>query len=534
MKQVTGVDAKLTSGTHISYWTDTVNAPVAFKPLKENIETDVVIVGGGIAGLSIAYNLLNEGKKVVVIEDGFIGSGETGRTTAHLVNALDDRYYTLESLFGPSTCKLIAASHTAAIDFVEQTIQKENIDCDFERLPGYLFRHPTAPVDELDKELQATQRAGIETELVDHVPGIKNYPGKGILFPSQAQFHPMKYLVGLAKAITEKGGRIFTETHAAEIDDKGITSKTGFQVKAAHVVIATNTPVNNRYIMHLRQFPYRTYVIGALVKKGLLPRALWWDTGDEEVNKEVPPYHYVRCHPYNNEYDLLISGGEDHPTGLTEDLHVPEEHRYTLLEDWTRTHFPVLNTIYRWSGQVMEPMDSLAYIGRNPFDSDNIYIVTGDSGNGMTHGTIAGMLITDLMMGRENKWEKIYSPWRLKLKSSGTFFREFFGGLFAHLKQSPNDKDKLELDSLNKGEGRITEIRGEKFGIYRDEDLQLHIISPECTHLKCTVAWNNDEKTWDCPCHGSRFTFDGKVINGPANADLKSFSGSLKELSDND
>ncbi len=530
MKPENGVDAKLTSGTHISFWTDTMHGPVAFKPLKENLETDVVIVGGGIAGLSIAYNLVQEGKKVVVIEDGFIGSGETGRTTAHLVNALDDRYYTLESLFGPANAKLIAASHTAAIDWIEQMVQKESISCDFERLPGYLFAHPTAPDDELEKELKATQRAGLETSLVDHVPGLKNYTGKGLMFPSQAQFHPMKYLVGLAKAITAKGGLIFTETHAAQIADKGITTQSGHTVKAAHIVIATNTPVNNKYIMHLRQYAYRTYVIGALVKKQALPSALWWDTGDEEVNTDIPPYHYVRCHPYNQEYDLLICGGEDHPTGLTEDLHIPEEHRYTLLEEWARTHFPILNTVYRWSGQVMEPMDSLAYIGRNPFDSDNIYIVTGDSGNGMTHGTIAGLLITDLIAGRQNSWEKIYSPWRLKLKASGTFFKEFFGGLLAYLKQKPGDKDKITLDSLNRGEGKITEIRGEQLGIYRDEDLRLHIVSTECTHLKCTVSWNNDEKTWDCPCHGSRFTYDGKVINGPANTDLKSYSENLQEL----
>ncbi len=308
-------DARITSGKNISYWTDTAT-PSEHNPLKENLETDVVIVGGGLAGLSVAYCLTQSGKKVVLVEDGFIGSGETGRTTAHLVTALDDRYYHLEKIFGDEKTKLIAESHRMAIDFVEQTVKKENIDCGFERVNGYLFRHPSDKKNSLQQELKAALKAGVEIKEVDEAPGMLRAE-KALCFLNQAQFHPLKYLNGLCKAIEQKGGKIFTGTHASKINHEGITTAEGFTVKAKHVVVATNSPVNNLFTMFEKQYAYRTYVIGALVKKDSLPKALWWDTGDFKSNSKIPPYHYVRTHPYNLQYDLLISGGEDHPTADT-------------------------------------------------------------------------------------------------------------------------------------------------------------------------------------------------------------------------
>lgn len=519
-------DGKLTSGSHLSFWTDSVK-PLSFQQLKENLQTDVVVVGGGIAGLSVAYCLLKSGKKVVLVEDGLIGSGETGRTTAHLVTALDDRYYNLQRLYGVSGSRLAAQSHAAAIDLVENICSNENIDCDFERINGYLFMHPSDQEENITREAEAASNAGVEVTELNGVPGMMHYNGNCIRFANQAQFHPMKYLNGLCNAIVKSGGKVFTETHAKEINHTGIVTDEGFRVQADFVVIATNSPVNDKYAMHMKQFPYRTYTIGALVKKGSLPRALWWDTGDFEVNAKIPPYHYVRLQAYDETHDLLLSGGEDHPTGLADADGVSEADRYLNLEAWTRLHFPIEKIVYRWSGQVLEPMDSLAFIGRNPWDKDNVYIVTGDSGNGMTHGTLAGMLITDLISGKENKWEKLYNPGRVKfLKASSTFFKEFMGGLLGYLKTSPGDADSVKLSSIPKGEGRIIELRKEKYGAYRDENDQLHLVTAECTHLKCIVKWNNDEKSWDCPCHGSRFSYEGKTLNGPANKDLQSFSES--------
>jgi glycine/D-amino acid oxidase-like deaminating enzyme/nitrite reductase/ring-hydroxylating ferredoxin subunit len=529
MENSQNTNAAFTSGKHMSYWLDSV-APVKFESLKENISTDIVIVGGGITGVSIAYCLMQSGKKVVLVEDGNIGSGETGRTTAHLVCALDDRYYELERIYGEEDIRLIAESHKSAIDLIERTINYEKIECDFERLDGYLFLHPTDKEESLEKELKAAQKAGVEVVELPVTPGMKDV-SRCLKFYNQAQFHPMKYLHGLTKVIRERGGKIYTDTKAVKIDHTGITTEDGFEVKAEYVVVATNTPVNNKYVMHLKQYPYRTYVIGARVKKNSIAKALWWDTGDFSQNAEIPPYHYVRLQKLDNEYDLLICGGEDHPVGLVEDDKVNEEDRYGLLEYWLRARFDIIDIVYQWSGQIMEPMDSLAYIGHNPKDEKNVFIATGDSGNGLTHGTIAGILITDLINGKQNPWEKIYDPSRFKIFTSGkTYFKELIGGMLNYLRQKPKDAKSVELQSILPGHGKIVELDGKKFGVYRDDKDQFHMVSAECTHLKCIIKWNNDEQSWDCPCHGSRFTVDGKVLNGPANKVLSYYSETNKNL----
>ncbi len=518
-------EGDITSGTHLSYWAESLTPPRALPALNQDMETEVVIVGGGLAGLSVAYCLTQAGRKVVLVEDGLIGSGETGRTTAHLVTVLDDRYYKLEKNFGVEKTKQIALSHAAAIDFVERTVKKENIDCDFERVDGYLSIHPSDEAASLKKEHEACSRAGINVSEWDEV--LKGY-GRSLRFPGQAQFHPVKYLKGLCEAILKKGGKIYTQTHASEISHEGIKTLSGHRIKAKHVVVATNSPVNNKYALHLKQYAYRTYVIGALIKKDSLYKALWWDTGDYKMNPEIPPYHYVRISKYNDTHDLLISGGEDHPIADTSNNNIPEEGRYKALEEWTREHFHFENIAYRWSGQVLEPMDGLAYIGRNPFDQDNVYIVTGDSGNGMTHCTIAGMLITDLIIGKENPWEEIYKPSRFTLKASKPFFKEVFGALLASIKKDPDHKDHIQVSSVKKGQAKQFELEGETCGVYRDEEGFLHMVSSTCTHLGCKLKWNNDEKSWDCACHGSRFSFEGKVINGPANKDLSACSELVK------
>ncbi len=515
MDSTANVNAKLTSGNHLPYWVGSTT-PIMFSKLTENKYTDVVIVGGGIAGVTIAYCLSKAGKKVILIEDGFIGSGETGRTTAHLASALDDRYYELANQFGKENTKLIAESHTLAIDFIEQTIASENIDCDFTRLDGYLFLHPTDKAQHLEDELNATQAAGLKTSFTNIVLGDGTH--KSIVFPNQAQFHPLKYIAALCDAIKKSGCEIYTSTRAKKIDDKGITTSDDFTVEAQHIVVATNSPVNNRFVMHLKQYPYRTYVIGAKIKKGVLPKALWWDTGNFEMNSEMAPYHYVRTQYLDTEYDLLIVGGEDHATGLADAEKLPEEKRYSILEIWTKKHFPQIEeVIYKWSGQVMKPMDCLAYIGRNPLDKDNVFIVTGDSGNGMTHGTIAGILITDLITGKKNPWEKLYSPSRFNIFKSGkTFIKELVGTMIAHIKTKPHHLETTGLKDIHPDEGKIIEFNGEKFGAYRDSNDNIHFVAAECTHLGCLIKWNNDEKSWDCPCHGSRFNHEGKVLNGPA------------------
>lgn len=509
---------KNTSGEQISCWLENT-AGRQYLPLIANLNTDVVVVGGGLAGLSVAYNCIIKGMSVVLLEDGFIGSGESGRTTAHLSSALDDRFYSLQKIFGKEKTRLMFESHHRAISNIEETVKRENIECDFKRLNGYLFPHASDTIESLEKEYDAAREAGAHVEWVSEVPVMRMQPLKALVFHEQGQFNPMKYMLGLADAITAKGGKIYTGTHVDKIDDKSVTTSDGFTVTAKHIVVATNSPFVSKYILPMKQYAYRTYAIAALVKRNLIPHMLWWDTGDMTIDKDTPPYHYVRLTPYNSEYDLMITGGEDHKTGVMGEA--SEFDRHANLEKWTRERFDVGEVVFRWSGQVMEPYDGMAFIGRNVSDHDNIYVATGDSGHGMTHSAIAGMLISDLIAGNENPWESIYKPGRFNIKAGRIFFKETISTLMDYYKTRPDHPGAVSLASIALDDAEIVEFDGEKAGAYRDQRGLLHLVSATCTHMGCTVRWNNVEKTWDCPCHGSRFSITGEVINGPANFPLE-------------
>jgi glycine/D-amino acid oxidase-like deaminating enzyme/nitrite reductase/ring-hydroxylating ferredoxin subunit len=493
------------SGALDSVWLKTADVPQR-SALSEDAKADVCIVGAGISGLSTAYLLTHAGKSVIVLEDGEIGSGETSRTTAHLVNALDDRYTEIERLHGEEGSRRAAESHTKAIDQIETIVSEERIACDFVRLDGYLFVPPGDDLRQLDDELAAAHRAGLhQIEKIARAPLPSFDTGPCLHFPEQAQFHPLKYLAGLVRAIEARGGRIFTKTHASEINGGATaTIKTSKGIVTAKaVVVATNTPVNDIVTIHTKQAAYRTFVVGVPVSRGSVPRALYWDTPD--------PYHYVRLVPAT-EGDVLIVGGEDHKTGQEDDA----AERFARLMTWTRERFPITgDAVYSWSGQIMEPIDGIAFIGRNPGDAKNVYIATGDSGNGMTHGTIAGMLLTDLILGRDNPWATLYDPSRITLRAASEFAKENlnvavqYAGLVTG--GEIDSTDQLATDT-----GAVVRRGVTKIAAYRDPTGQLHELSAICPHLGCVVQWNSAEKTWDCPCHGSRFDARGKVINGPA------------------
>lgn len=511
-------DRNITSGKNHSYWT--ASAPsLGFESLNANLTTDVLVIGGGIAGLTTAYCLLKAGRKVVLLEDGHIGSGESGRTTAHITYALDDRYYDLEQIFGHEKTKLAARSHKEALQWIESVVKSENIDCKFMQVDGYLFLHETDEDKNLDKEYEATTNIGLPTSMVEQVPGIKGVPGRrAIRFPFQGQFHAMRYLNGLAHKILEMGGKIYTRTKATDITASGAKAN-GFQVDAKHIVVATNTPINDIVTMHTKQAPYRTYVIAGRVKKGSVPFALWWDTGNHESKWPSYPYRYVRMETLNDEYDLMIIGGEDHKTGQADAEDLSEEMRYEKLEAWARLHFPQLQDIvHKWSGQVMEPVDCLGFIGKNPGD-ENIYIITGDSGNGMTHGTLGGLIVSDLITGKKNPYTEIYDPARISLSTAKTFIVEQ-GNVVKQYFDWLSTEEYKDAESLPAGEGGIIGGPLSKKAAFKDAEGNLNVFSAVCTHMGCVVQWNPDEKSFDCPCHGSRFDTDGKVINGPAIEDL--------------
>jgi glycine/D-amino acid oxidase-like deaminating enzyme/nitrite reductase/ring-hydroxylating ferredoxin subunit len=500
---------KPTSGTTLSIWAATTDEPKK-SPLVGDIRADVCIVGAGIAGLTTAYLLAKERQSVIVLDDGPIGGGMTSRTTAHLTNALDDRFYELERLFGEEGSRLAAESHSAAIDFIEQTVRDETIDCEFERLDGYLFIPPDGRIKVLDDELPAAHRAGLpQVKRLERAPIESFDTGPCLHFPSQGQFHPLKYLTALARAIEYKGGKIFTGTHADVIEEGKIKTTNGDTITTNAIVVATNCPVNNRVTIHTKQAPYTTYVIGARVKRGSVPTMLLWDAPDDLSR----PYHYVRLEK-GDEFDVLIVGGEDHKTGQQHD----GNQRWGKLEQWTRNRFRIEDIEFRWSGQVMEPVDSLAFIGRNPGD-ENIFIATGDSGMGMTHGTIAGLLLSDLIMGRDNPWADLYDPSRKTLSAIKDFAQENIN-VAAQYTDALTPGEIESADEVKEGEGAILRQGLSKIAVYRDEDGRIHSMSAVCVHLGCIVTWNGSEKTWDCPCHGSRYDALGAPINGPANTYL--------------
>lgn len=514
------VDANLTSGENISFWFDAIHQPISYEPLKSDAATDILVIGGGISGLTTAYCLAKEGRQVILVEDGYIGSGESGRTTAHLASALDDRYFELERIFDEATAQLAAKSHIYAIEWIAKTVKELNIDCHFKEVDGYLFLHSTDSKETLEKEYDAAKRAGLNAEMLNAIPGMQAEEGKQcIKFSNQAQFHILLYLKGLANAFVHLGGKIYTQTKAENITKEGATAN-GYEVKANHIVVATNTPINDWATMHTKQWPYRSYAIGAKVPIGTLPYALWWDTGNIESKWVAQPYHYVRLAEYDDQYDVLIAGGEDHRVGQADDENIEEEDRYTKLLEWTRKRFPDIGeVVFKWSGQVMEPVDGLAYIGKNPGD-ENIYIITGDSGHGMTHGTLGGIIITDIITGKENPWIKLYSPSRITLKTTRDYLQEL-GNMAAQYGDWLGRADIKKLDDLVPGQGGIMSSGFKKVAVYCDEQNNFHTCTAVCPHMGAILQWNADEKTFDCPAHGSRFTTEGNVINGPAMADLK-------------
>jgi glycine/D-amino acid oxidase-like deaminating enzyme/nitrite reductase/ring-hydroxylating ferredoxin subunit len=511
-------DSQRTSGESLPVWyqnedlstepspfPDSSESERAIERLKAS-EVDVVVVGAGITGLSTAYHLLETGRSVVVLDKGDIGCGETGRSTAHISNALDDHYSVLERIHGAQGAKLAAASHTAAIESIESIVAREGIACDFARVDGYLFAAHAREHELLERELTAARRAGIEAELLNGAP-LPFATGAAVRFPNQAQFQPLAYTRGLADAIRRRGGQIVTGVRVLKVDEGSpvrVYCEGGGIVTGRAVVIATNTPVIDVFAMHTKQAAYRSYAIGVAVSKGSVERALYWDTED--------PYHYVRL---TGDDDILIVGGEDHKVGQSK----RPEHSWERLEQWTRARFPQASeTRFRWSGQVWEPVDHLAFIGRNPGRADNVFIATGDSGNGITHGALAGILLTDLIAGRENAWAKLYDPSRMVTQPmvAKEYLREnlnvalSYGGYLGGIAHN-EDEAKLEP-----GHGTVVRRGVRRVAVYMDEAGQRHECSGVCTHLGGPVQWNRAERSWDCPCHGARYDPYGKVITGPA------------------
>jgi glycine/D-amino acid oxidase-like deaminating enzyme/nitrite reductase/ring-hydroxylating ferredoxin subunit len=494
-----------------SLWMDdAAGAPAP--ALDRDEKADVVVVGSGIAGLSVAYELAGRGRNVVVIDRGPIGRGMTARTTAHLASTCDDSYDALIRLHGIDLARVHYESQAAAIDRMEAIQREEDIACDFQRLDGYLFAAREEDRGQLAREYEASGQVGLGVDWVERLPSGGETSGRSLRFRNQARVHPLKYLDGLVECIRRKGGRFYSDTPATGVEEseKGVVVPTNGKhaVHARAAVFATNSPVNDRVAIHTKQAPYRTYAIAVAAPRGAIADALYWDTED--------PYHYVRLQPGTKKTgDVVIIGGEDHRSGEADD----GESRFAALEDWGRRRFPELGKVtHRWSGQVMEPVDHAAFIGRNP-GSEHTYVATGDSGQGITTGALAGLLIANLIAHGKSRWSQLYDPSRKPIGAAGEFMREN-ATVVKNLSEYVTGGDVKSLDALAPGQGGVIRDGLKKIAAYRDENGQLHLRSAVCTHVGCIVHWNSLERCWDCPCHGSHFAIDGTVLNGPAIARL--------------
>jgi glycine/D-amino acid oxidase-like deaminating enzyme/nitrite reductase/ring-hydroxylating ferredoxin subunit len=492
-------------GAHQSPWQSGL-APVKTKSTADpGTVYDVLIIGGGITGMTAALMLQNAGKKCLLIEAETIGFGTTGGTSAHINTFADTTYTEAQSAFGKEGARLFADAVNEGFSIIKENIKTHQIACDFAIKKGYVYAENDDQVKQLEDLCKGMLEVGLNCTYTDEVP-IPAPHQMGVVMENQAQFHPLKYLQGLQKAYLKAGGQVLEHTRidSVKIENKIHSAKSGDQIfKALKVIYATHVPPGIT-IFSFRCAPYRSYVLGVKLKDENYPDALIYDLQE--------PYHYFRTHTVDGQKYLLI-GGNDHKTG-----HDDPEKAFASLEKYARKYYKVADVDYRWSSQYYIPVDGFPYIGH----IDGIYCATGFNGNGMMLGSISARILTDLVLDRKTKYEKVFSPSRIKPIDGFAEFVKENADVAYHLVA---DRLKVhETDSvkrLSPGTGKVLEVDGEKVAAYKGEDGQLHTLNPVCTHAGCIVNWNGEEKSWDCPCHGARFDIDGKVLVGPATRGLE-------------
>jgi glycine/D-amino acid oxidase-like deaminating enzyme/nitrite reductase/ring-hydroxylating ferredoxin subunit len=494
------------------YWSASATFP-QYAPLAGDTEADVVVVGAGITGLTAAYLLAKAGRRVVVLERGRCAAVDTGHTSAHLTMVTDVRLSDLASAFGRPHAQAVWDAGLAAIAMIDDIVQEHDIDAGFEWVDGYLHAPRGNAARDVSEGLRAdatlANELGFDAEYLDPVPLVDR---PGVRFPNQARIQPRRYLAGVAKALVALGGRIHEHSGADEFSDHPRAVKAnGHTVSCTDLVIATHNPLvgvggmAGATLFQTKLALYTSYVVAGRVTRGAVPDALWWDTAD--------PYQYLRVDP-RRDHDIVIFGGEDHKTGQREDT----EACYRRLEEQLRAIVPDVELTHRWSGQVIETPDGLPYIGRS---ADHQYAATGYAGNGLTFGTLGGIMIADAILGRANPWTELFDPARKALtRGAWDYVKENADYPYYLIRDRLAGAEAKSLRAVRRGEGKVIERNGARVAAYRDAGGTVSLRSAICTHMGCEVAWNNAERTWDCPCHGSRFTPGGDVISGPAEAPL--------------
>ncbi len=493
-------------------WQD--STPTARYPaLDRNLTVDVVVIGGGITGLTAAYLLKRAGRSVALIDRGRIGGVDTGHTTAHLTCVTDLDLSELVTNFGRDHAQAVWDAGLAAIAEIDRIVGSENIDCHWEWVRGYKCAALTANAGQegprLQKEAAIAADLGFDATFLEAVPF---FDRPGVELGGQARFHPRKYLAAIAALVDGGGSHVFEQTESEEVIDEPLSvTAAGHSISCAYVVIATHTPLMGKTsiasasLLQTKLSLYSSYVLGGRVPKETLPDALFWDTAD--------PYHYLRLDPHRD-YDYVIFGGQDHKTGQSTNT----EACYAALERTLKQSIPQIQITHRWSGQVIETHDGLPFIGET---SSRQFAATGYAGNGMTFGTLAGVMARDAALGLPNPWRDLFDIGRTKVKGGAwNYIKENKDYPYYLIRDRFSGAQGTSLRALGRGKGKILELDGERVAAWRSEAGKVTLLSPICTHLGCVVGWNDAESTWDCPCHGSRFKPTGAVLSGPADSPL--------------
>lgn len=479
----------------------------SFRPLQNNITVDVAIVGGGITGLTAAYILSAAGKKVAVLEARKIGEGSTGSSTGNLYCTIGSPgLHNIKSKFNEEKIKEVVESRAAAVDFIEARINEFDIECDFKRVPWCLFTENTTGKSFVEKEQIAAEDAGL-TITEDFAIPIKVFTG--FVVDNQAQFNPLEYVKALSKKIKSENCSIYEMTRVDDVTEGEIcTVKTaGGTVTASQVVMATHSP-KGIYAVHMNMGPYREYAVAVKLNSNYPAAGIWWDVMGQE--------HYSMRTYDTAKGKVLMVLGEMHKVGQKDNNH----ECYDNLEKFLRERFDVASVEFKWSAQQFKAADGIPYIGLSSGNSKT-YIATGFSADGLTYGTLASMIISDEILGNKNKWSKTYDASRITpLASAKEFIKENINVAFEFVKDRFTKNEADEFAEVTTGQGKVMEVDGKKCGVFRDEKGKLHVVSAVCTHMGCINHWNEVEQSWDCPCHGSRFSIDGEVLEGPAYAPL--------------
>lgn len=497
-------------GATLSAWQKVqLTAPKATNTLNDSTIYDALIVGGGITGITTALLLQKQGKQVVLAEAHTLGFGTTGGTTAHLNTFFDTPYNDIESDFNEDAAKLVAQCGKEAFDIIKGFVPEYHIECDLELKDGYLYAETDEEAEILDQIFEASKRAGVDVQQ-STTNGINVPFKKSIVFKDQGQFHPIKYIYGLAGAFIEAGGIILENTFIRDssYQDGVLNAQSdNINIKAKKLVYATHLPPG----VNLLDFvcaPYRSYVIGLKLKEeSAYPDCLSYDSKE--------PYHYFRTHVINNKKYLIV-GGEDHKTG-----HDSPEAAFKALEDYATQYYESAEIKFKWSAQYYTSADGLAYIGNLPSNND-IYIATGYNGNGMMYGTISGKIISDMILDKQSPYADLFSPIRIKPVAGFTeFVKENADVAYRFIADRFSSAKIDSLKDIKAGTGAIVKYDGEQLAVYKDAEGKVTALNPACTHAKCIVCFNPSETSWDCPCHGGRFDIHGKVLTGPPRADLE-------------